>query len=122
MLSGLTFIVFSQSIFFSNVWVLLLSSFPTLFVLAIYKAQGLEENIKQIEYNKTGWIIRTSKTKVQKFEHLELSFDSSFFSIFTLTNAYTKKKLILFHDQLTKSELQRIRIILKVDGLAKVSG
>ncbi|WP_133129232.1 hypothetical protein [Legionella yabuuchiae] len=113
-LAGLTIIIFSQSLFITNIVAFLLVGLTTLILIILYKGQFSEETIDQIEHNKNGWVLRDYKNRSYKFERLELSFDSGFFTVITFTSLYSKKKLILFHDQITESQLKQIRIIHKI--------
>ena len=68
----------------------------------------------QLSYRTNYWLLHDVHGQEIKYEQAYISFDAGIFILLTLTNDDSRKKLVIFVDQLSTSEYRALNVIGKV--------
>lgn len=67
-------------------------------------------SIQEIRCSKTGWILVTKKGALKQYDTASILIHNTLFQLIELSHKKTKKLIVLFNDQIPKSQLRFIHI------------
>lgn len=104
---------------------LLQSSLPLLWICLLFiplllsmfyskKNNQSPSGYRQLSYQQTYWLLEHHDGHQLRINRVHINFDGGFFLLLLLTNENTKKRIVLFNDQLTNKQHRELRILSRI--------
>jgi hypothetical protein len=74
----------------------------------LYKDKRPHQNLVNLSYKNKTWVLKNTNDSELMFEKIKIRLDAGFFMLISLSGISKNKDLVVFYDQITKSERRKL--------------
>lgn len=84
-------------------------------MLIILRNRMPHPDLHKLSYHRQFWLLHTRNGQEIKYEKIQIRLDTGFFMLIALRGINRRRTVVVFYDQITKSECRMLHIIEKID-------